>query len=569
MRRITLAVLIIGSLFTGISSAAALPPGGTFVDDDGNIHEGYIEAIAEEGITKGCNAPLKDRFCPNDAVTRGQMAAFLSRTLGLRNDAGRDYFDDDDGSVFEGAINRLAASGITSGCDARAFCPDRVVTRGEMAAFLARGYGLGNPGGDRFVDDDSSIFEGAIEAVAGAGISRGCNPPANSRFCPHDAVRRDVMATFLARAEGLSPLDVPPRIDIGEVDVEVHPDDDLSAMADSYPEGTVFLVLGTHYGEEVWPKDNQVFVGSGATLNGQGATYAFHGYADYVVIRGLEITNYNNPAQDGAINAEGSSWIIESNNVHHNSGVGIRVAGGSPVVRGNKVNYNHQLGISADYTTDGLIADNEIGHNNWLAEYAWGWEAGGSKFWSNVDLVVRNNHVHDNHGPGLWSDTNNIGTIYESNTVEGNYASGIMHEVSYDTIIRYNTLRGNGFGHDAWLWGSGILIASSPGAEIYGNYVEGNYNGITLTQQDRSGTPGPQEHGSYTVHDTYVHDNTVVDSGLSGAAQDNGDDSIYYDNNRFQGNDYRGDVGWSWGGSSRSWSSWQSTGNDTTGSYSG
>ena len=79
---------------------AVLPPGGSFVDDDSNVHEGSIEAIAKEGITKGCNPPVNDRFCPERSVTRGQMAAFLVRALGLPA-AGRDFFGDDAGSVFE------------------------------------------------------------------------------------------------------------------------------------------------------------------------------------------------------------------------------------------------------------------------------------------------------------------------------------------------------------------------------------------------------------------------------------------------------------------------------------
>ena len=70
---------------TGASAPVAagdLPPGGTFTDDDNNIHEGSIEAIAAAGITKGCNPPANDNFCPGDTVTRGQMAAFLHRELG-------------------------------------------------------------------------------------------------------------------------------------------------------------------------------------------------------------------------------------------------------------------------------------------------------------------------------------------------------------------------------------------------------------------------------------------------------------------------------------------------------
>ena len=53
-----------------------------------------------------------------------------------------DYFDDDDGSPFEDAINRLATAGIAVGCDARRFCPDDRVTRALMAAFLTRALDL-------------------------------------------------------------------------------------------------------------------------------------------------------------------------------------------------------------------------------------------------------------------------------------------------------------------------------------------------------------------------------------------------------------------------------------------
>lgn len=108
----------------------------TFRDD--------IAWLAAEGITKGCNPPDNTLFCPEDHVTRGQMAAFLVRALGLTDDGGGDLFTDDDGSVFEGDIDRLATAGITKGCNPPAddrFCPDDFVTRGQMAAFLHRALG--------------------------------------------------------------------------------------------------------------------------------------------------------------------------------------------------------------------------------------------------------------------------------------------------------------------------------------------------------------------------------------------------------------------------------------------
>ena len=65
------------------------------------------------------------------------MAAFLDRAFHLPSTA-TDSFTDDDGTTFEGNINRLAASGITKGCSPTTFCPKAEVTRGQMAAFLHR-----------------------------------------------------------------------------------------------------------------------------------------------------------------------------------------------------------------------------------------------------------------------------------------------------------------------------------------------------------------------------------------------------------------------------------------------
>jgi len=185
--------------------AAVLPPGGSFVDDDGSVHEGSIEAIYAEGITRGCNPPANDRFCPEQTVDRGTIAAFLSRAFSLPP-SDRDHFDDDGGHLFESAINRLADAGITRGCNPPAndaFCPDSEMSRGQMAAMLARAFEYPPSDTDRFEDDDGNIFEPAIQRIAAAGVTVGCNPPANDRFCPDDTVTRAEMATFLTRALGL------------------------------------------------------------------------------------------------------------------------------------------------------------------------------------------------------------------------------------------------------------------------------------------------------------------------------------------------------------------------------
>ncbi|MGH8874065.1 MAG: SpoIID/LytB domain-containing protein [Acidimicrobiia bacterium] len=189
-----------GSPRTSPYIIAVLPPGAPFTDILDSVHQEDIAYIWELGVTKGCNPPENTLYCPGDSVTRGQMAAFLVRAFGLPA-ADQDFFDDDAGSVFEDDINRLAASGITTGCDERRFCPDDPVTRGQMAAFLVRAFGYSDPGeGDLFTDDDGSVFEEDIDRLGTAGVTKGCNPPDNTRFCPNDPVTRAQMASFLARA---------------------------------------------------------------------------------------------------------------------------------------------------------------------------------------------------------------------------------------------------------------------------------------------------------------------------------------------------------------------------------
>lgn len=176
---------------------AVLPPGGSFVDDDGNVHEGGIEAIHETGITQGCNPPSNDRYCPDRTVTRGQMATFLVRALNLPATS-TDYFTDDNGSVHENNINRLRAAGITAGCGGSRFCPDGLVTRGQMATFMVRAYDLPASGTNYFTDDAGLVHEPNINALRASGITAGCG---GTNYCPNGIVTRGQMAAFLYRAE--------------------------------------------------------------------------------------------------------------------------------------------------------------------------------------------------------------------------------------------------------------------------------------------------------------------------------------------------------------------------------
>lgn len=206
---LTLVCLTVLSAPAAFAVDESLPPGGTFLDDDALIEEGFIEAIAAAGITKGCNPPANDRFCPEAVLTRAQMASVFVRALDLPpGPPGR--FVDTAGSVHASDIDALAAAGVTKGCNPPAndrFCPDRRVTRGEMAAFIVRAMGIPTSPTDYFADDTASGFEREINAIAEAGITNGCG---DDDFCPTEGLSRKHMAVFLGRALHLTPR-VPPE----------------------------------------------------------------------------------------------------------------------------------------------------------------------------------------------------------------------------------------------------------------------------------------------------------------------------------------------------------------------
>ncbi len=196
--RLSVAALVLAG--GGAAHAGTGGPGGTFTDDDGSPHEGYIEAIVAEGITGGC-ATDPPRFCPGTMVSRGQLASFLARALDLPP-ASRDYFLDDNGSPHEDNTNRVAEARITRGDASGRYNPAGSVTRDQMASFLVRAFSLAATSEDRFTDDTGNVHEANINAVAVAGITSGCG---TSAYCPSRTVVRAQMASFLGRALRLTP----------------------------------------------------------------------------------------------------------------------------------------------------------------------------------------------------------------------------------------------------------------------------------------------------------------------------------------------------------------------------
>jgi parallel beta-helix repeat protein len=267
---------------------------------------------------------------------------------------------------------------------------------------------------------------------------------------------------------------------------------------------------------------------------------AFGGDAEEVVLKKLVVEKYASNAQEGAIFADDArGWRIVDVTVHWNHGAGLSFGPETRVIRG-LFSHNGQIGMVASGGEGSRVIGVEIAFNNY-AGYEAGWEAGGTKFWDTTGLVVRNSCVHHNEGKGLWTDFDNIDTVYEGNIVFSNANDGIKHEISYDAIIRDNIVADNGYGYDNWLWGSQILVQNSSKVKVYGNLVEVSPdfgNGVSIVHQDRGeGAYGPW----HAVHNE-VHDNTIIhlgSHGQDGVAMDTDDDWFWSEaDNRFDRNTY-------------------------------
>jgi hypothetical protein len=198
-----------------VNAFAALnaTPKRTFADVATNYWAySYIERLVSAGITGGCGTgPV--RYCPDNTITRDQMAVFL-----LKGIHGSAYspppvgvstgFGDVPTTHWAAAwIKQLAAEGITGGCGGGNYCPLKAVTRDQMAIFLLKAkYGstysppaLGGSSG--FSDVPPSHWAAAwIKQLAAEGITGGCGA---GTYCPGTAVSRAQMSIFLVKTFNL------------------------------------------------------------------------------------------------------------------------------------------------------------------------------------------------------------------------------------------------------------------------------------------------------------------------------------------------------------------------------
>src|SRR5205823_6139848 len=184
-----------GQTFTVVQGAQFndVPVGSPFYSEIGKL--------SARGVTLGCGG---GNYCPDDVVTRDQMAAFIMRAKGEFNPptpATQRFNDVPPSNPFYAFIDRMAVLQITLGCGSNPpiYCPSDPVLRQQMAAFVIRGIGEFNPPTpptQRFNDvDPSNPFYNFIDRMAVLNITLGCS--ANPRlYCPMDQVTRGEMAAL-------------------------------------------------------------------------------------------------------------------------------------------------------------------------------------------------------------------------------------------------------------------------------------------------------------------------------------------------------------------------------------
>nr|MCQ3808312.1 S-layer homology domain-containing protein [Acidimicrobiia bacterium] len=156
----------------------------------------------------GCNDGVG--FCHGEPLLRWEMAVWLVRVLdGVDppEPAVSRFSDVDDAEWWMAYVERLAELEVTRGCaaDPPSFCPNNPVSRAQMASFLVRAFEISEAQAAGFDDVRGGAHAGDIDALAAAGITVGCGVDP-WRYCPQDDVQRGQMASFLARTLGLVPI---------------------------------------------------------------------------------------------------------------------------------------------------------------------------------------------------------------------------------------------------------------------------------------------------------------------------------------------------------------------------
>lgn len=355
----------------------------------------------------------------------------------------------------------------------------------------------------------------------------------------------------------------------GCVGVQVAAGANLQTIAASQPAGTTFCLAAGQYnitGTGVALQSGDKLVGtlgaSGERLTildgGDSATKVGTCSCSGGEFRNVIIEDFAMAVQQGPTGPNLTDWLFENIESRFNASDGIHVQDGS-IVRGGYFHHNVEIGVGGQ-GDNATVENAEIAFNGTATASG---RDGGSKWVNTINLTVRGNWVHDNLGPGLWTDgAVNDGVVFENNLVEDNAGAGIFHELGKTALIQGNTVRCNA--------GAGeIYISNSRGTPSAPILVRDNIVGPHCNPSVAPLAAKDDPNRSPRLGYVRFENNQVTDEDtLSGVF---GTNPIVAPGIEFVSNDYFSDLygtsgnGWRWGDTSLSWAAWQGLGFDLSG----
>ena len=231
--------------------------------------------------------------------------------------------------------------------------------------------------------------------------------------------------------------------------------------------------------------------------------------SDNVTIQGMIFWHAANPAETGAIgNQDRNGWTLQDSQLYSAHGGIVSLGGASNPNTQTRVLRNVIAGsgyeaIDGFRNVNTLIQGNSIYNNNLSGFDSVNWAGAGIKVVQFTNLVIDQNEVRNNAGPGLWCDIGCQTVTFSNNRVHDNQGAGILFEISSGAKIYNNAI------WNCSPTAPAINISSSANAEVYANVLAWNNLGIAVFSEERANRPSQ---GTVNIN---VHDNTILNNGQS------------------------------------------------------
>lgn len=169
--------------------------GATFNDVRGHWAESYINKAVSAGFVKGYP---DGTFCPDKAVTRAEFTSMVNKALGNTGSTSVSFSDVPYNEWFYNDIAKGISAAFVGGYDDNTFRPNNAVTREEAAAMVSRFVPTyGTSGSVSSFNDKSSISSWATDAVAkiyGKGYMGAYD---DGKYHPQDSLTRAMTAKII------------------------------------------------------------------------------------------------------------------------------------------------------------------------------------------------------------------------------------------------------------------------------------------------------------------------------------------------------------------------------------